>query len=141
LRKSSPHRKVLSSTTQKHPLNHRTRLFLKVNKPLLKPALSLSKHLPHGLFLNKRPPPNKALHPNTSKRAKTSVSPSPKLEKFFKSGVVRGKIVKSGYFREQGLEVFLDKLRDQGWLELFTNTQMGCSPPDLTEFYANVSCH
>jgi len=35
--------------------------------------------------------------------------------------------------------VFLDKLRAQGWLELFTNTQLGCSQPDLTEFYANVS--
>ena len=39
---------------------------------------------------------------------------------------MRGKIVKSGYFREQVLE-------------LFTNTQMGCSQPDLAEFYANVS--
>jgi len=36
------------------------------------------------------------------------------LEKFFKRGVVRGKIVKVGYFREQGLEVFLDKLKAQG---------------------------
>ena len=44
-----------------------------------------------------------------------------------------------GYFREQELEVFLDKLRAQGWLELFTNTPMGCSQPDLAEFYANVS--
>ena len=52
---------------------------------------------------------------------------------------MRGKVVKIGYFREQGLEVFLDRLRDQGWLELFTNTQMGCSQPDLAEFYANVS--
>jgi len=43
-----------------------------------------------------------------------------------------------GYFREQELEVFLDKLRAQGWLELFTNTPMGCSQPDLAEFYANV---
>ena len=54
-------------------------------------------------------------------------------------GVVSSKIVKIGYFREHGLEVFLDKLRDQGWLELFTNTQIGCSQPDLEEFYANVS--
>jgi len=61
------------------------------------------------------------------------------LEKFPKRGVVRGKIVKVGYFREQGLEVFLDKLRAQGWLELFKNTQLGCSQPDLAEFYANVS--
>ena len=52
---------------------------------------------------------------------------------------MRGKIVKAGYFREQGLEVFLDKLRAQGWFELFTNTPLGCSQPDLAEFYANVS--
>ena len=43
------------------------------------------------------------------------------------------------YFQEQGLEVFLDKLKTQEWYELFTNTQMGCSQPDVTEFYANVS--
>jgi len=36
--------------------------------------------------------------------------------------VVRGKISKVEYFQEQGLEVFLDKLRVQGWLELFRNT-------------------
>ena len=35
--------------------------------------------------------------------------------------------------------MFLDKLRAQGWLELFTNTQLGCSQPDLAEFYANVT--
>jgi len=35
--------------------------------------------------------------------------------------------------------VFLDKLKAQGWFELFTNTQMGCSQPDVAEFYANVS--
>ena len=52
---------------------------------------------------------------------------------------MRAKIVKVGYFREQGLEVFLDKFRAQRWLELFTNTLMGCSQPDLVEFYANVS--
>ena len=51
--------------------------------------------------------------------------------------MVRGKIVKVAYFQEQGLEVFLEKLRVQGWLNLFTNTQLGCSVPDLTEFYAN----
>jgi len=53
--------------------------------------------------------------------------------------VVRGKIIKVKYFQEQGLEVFLDKLRAQGWLELFTNTQLGCSVSDLAEFYANCS--
>jgi len=50
----------------------------------------------------------------SSKRAKSAVAPSPKLEKFLKRGVVRDKIVKVDYFREQGLEVFLDKLKAQG---------------------------
>jgi len=53
--------------------------------------------------------------------------------------VVRGKIVKVQYFEEQGLRVFLKKLRAQGLLELFTNTQLGCSVSDLGEFYANCS--
>ena len=35
--------------------------------------------------------------------------------------------------------MFLDKLKVQGWFELFTNTQLGCSQPDVAEFYANVS--
>ena len=43
------------------------------------------------------------------------------------------------FFKEQGLEVFLDKLRVRGWLELFTNTQLGCFVPDLAEFYARCS--
>ena len=51
----------------------------------------------------------------------------------------RQKLVKVSYFQEQGLEVFLDKLNTQGWFELFTNTQMGCSQPDVAKFYANVS--
>ena len=75
----------------------------------------------------------------SGKRVKTEVAPSPKLEKFQKRGVVRGKLVRVSYFQEQGLEVFLEKLRAQGWLELFTNTQMGCSQPDVAEFYANVA--
>jgi len=33
----------------------------------------------------------------------------------------------------------LDKLKAQGWFELFTNTQLGCSQPNVAEFYANVS--
>ena len=41
------------------------------------------------------------------------------------------------YFYEQGLEVFLDKLRAQGWLDRFTNTKRGCLVPELAEFYAN----
>ena len=51
---------------------------------------------------------------------------------------MRGKILKVAYFREQVLKVFLDKLRHQGWLELFTNTQLGCSTLELAEFYARV---
>ena len=53
--------------------------------------------------------------------------------------VVQGKIVKGTYLQEQGLEVFLDELRAQGWLELFANTQLGCSVPNLAEFYANCN--
>jgi len=52
---------------------------------------------------------------------------------------VRGKLVKVSYFQEQGMKVFLDKLKAQEWYELFTNTQMGCSQPDVTEFYVNVA--
>jgi len=33
--------------------------------------------------------------------------------------------------------MFLKKLRLQGWLDLFTNTQLGCSVPDLAEFHTN----
>jgi len=115
-----------------------------VNKLLQKPALSPNKHLRHDLFLNARPLLNKALHPNRAeepsfKKAKTSVAPLLKLERFLKRGAVRGKIVKVGYFREQGLEVFLDKLKAQGWLDLVTNIPLGCSQPDLEEFYANVT--
>ena len=43
------------------------------------------------------------------------------------------------YFRKQVLELFLDKLKAQGWLELFTNTQRGCSISDLAEFYVNCA--
>ena len=35
--------------------------------------------------------------------------------------------------------MFLKKLKAQGWYELFTNTQMGFSQPDVAEFYANVA--
>ena len=67
------------------------------------------------------------------------MAPSPKLDKFQKRGVVRGKLVRMSYFQEQELQVFLEKPRAQGWLELFTNTQMGCSQPDVAEFYANLA--
>jgi len=59
------------------------------------------------------PSPKPTAEPS-AKRAKSEVAPSPKLEKFLKRGVVRGKIVKVDYFQEQGLEVFLDKLKAQG---------------------------
>jgi len=35
--------------------------------------------------------------------------------------------------------VFLFKLKAQRWFELFTNTQLRCSQPNVTKFYANVS--
>jgi len=35
--------------------------------------------------------------------------------------------------------VFLVKLRAQGWLDLFANTQLGCSVKALVEFYAHCS--
>jgi len=74
-----------------------------------------------------------------AKSIKTASAPPPNLEKFLQRSVVRGKILKIVYFQEQGLEVFLDKLRQHGWLELFTNTNLGCSVPDLAEFYARCS--
>jgi len=112
------------ASTETSPLSKQT----PTSRPVLK-RKATSKHSPVA----------KPSEETTSKRDKTSVPPSPNLEKFLKRSVVRGKVVKIGYFREQGLEVFLDRLRDQRWLELFANTQMGCSPPDLAEFYNNVS--
>ena len=35
--------------------------------------------------------------------------------------------------------MFLEKLEKQGWLALFTNSQLGCSVPNLVEFYARCS--
>jgi len=61
--------------------------------------------------------PSPATQPSgepSAKRSKPVVTPSPKLEKFLKKGVVRGKLVKVGYFQEQGLEVFLEKLKARG---------------------------
>jgi len=75
----------------------------------------------------KQGPAAKLAEEPKSKRVKASSLPSPNLDKFLKRSLVRGKIVKVAYFKEQGLEVFLEKLRSQGWLKLFTNTQMGCS--------------
>jgi len=72
-----------------------------------------------------------------AKKAKSAAPTSSKLAQLLQRRVVRGKIVKISYFQEQGLTVFLDKLKAQGWLHLFTNTQMGCFVPKLAEFYAN----
>jgi len=87
-----------------------------VNRPLLKPAFHPNKHLHLSLFLNERPLPNIALQPNRLKNPHPNGLrlwyPPPNLEKFLKRGVMRGKIVKIGYFREHELEVFLDKLKD-----------------------------
>jgi len=48
----------------------------------------------------KQSPASKTTEEPSSKRAKAAVAPSLKLKKFLKRGVVRGKIVKMGYFRE-----------------------------------------
>ena len=93
---------------------------------------------PTPLSSPKQGPSTKSPMKPKAKKAKTTTSPPPNLDKFLKLSVVRGKVVKIGYFRKQGLELFLEKLTDQGWLELFTNTQMGCTQPELAEFYARV---
>jgi len=84
-------------------------------------------------------PSEKEVEEPKSKKAKTSTLLSPNLAKFLQRSVVRGNIVTVAYFKEQELKVFLEKLRTQGWLELFTNTQLGCSIPELAEFYARCS--
>ena len=73
----------------------------------------------------------------SSKKAKKAAPTTSKLAQLLQRRVARGKIVKVAYFQEQGMKIFLDKLRAQAWLALFTNTQLGCSIPDLAEFYAN----
>ena len=51
---------------------------------------------------------------------------------------VWGKIVKVAYFREQGLEVFLNKLRSQGaWFVHKHPVGVFCT--ELAEFYTRVS--
>jgi len=98
---------------------------------------SASRPIPKTNATSKHGPAAKKAEESKSKRVKTSVPPSPNLEKFLKRSVVRGKIVKIGYFKEQGLEVFLKKLRRRVAGD-FTNTQLRCSQPDLAEFYARV---
>ena len=62
-----------------------------------------------------------------------------KHAQLLKRHVVRGKIINTSLFMAHGLEVFLNKLRAQGWLDLFANTQLGCSVPALAKFYANCA--
>jgi len=71
------------------------------------------------------------------KRMKKTMSSTEKYEHFLQKSVVWGKIVKVPYFQEQGLDLFLRQLEAQSWLDLFTNTNKGCSVPDLVEFYVN----
>jgi len=71
------------------------------------------------------------------KKPEKAMTPDAKYTHFLQRSLVRGKVVKMDYFKEQGLGLFLQKLEIQGWLKLFTNTLRGCSIPDLAEFYAN----
>ena len=73
------------------------------------------------------------------KKVKKAMTPDAKYAHFLQKSVVRGKIVKINYFREQDLGLFLDKLEAQDWLKLFTNTHRGYFVPDLAEFYANCA--
>ena len=117
------------------------------SKPSTRPALKSSP--PKTVTKRKTPSKPAITHDSeeesspepTPKKAKksTPTTPSAKTAKFLQRSVVRGKIVTVTYFQKQRLEVFLDKLRAQGWLDLFTNTQLGCSGLELAEFYANCS--
>ena len=71
------------------------------------------------------------------KHIKKAMTPAKNYAHFLQKIVVRGKVVKVEYFKEQGLGLFLDKLEAQGWLGLFTNTHRGCFVRNLAEFYAN----
>jgi len=64
-----------------------------------------------GKAPSKQGPAAKLAEEPKSKRVKASSLPSSNLDKFLKRSVVRGKIVKVSYFKEQRLEVFLEKLR------------------------------
>ena len=57
-----------------------------------------------------------------SKKAKTTMTTAAKTAHFLQRSVVRDKFVKVAYFQEQGLQVFLDKLKVRSWLDLFANT-------------------
>jgi len=62
-----------------------------------------SRPVPKRKATSKHNPAAKPTEEPKSKRVKTLVLPSPNLEMFLKRSVMRGKIVKIGYFREQGL--------------------------------------
>jgi len=70
------------------------------------------------------------------KKPEKGMTPDAKYAHFLQKSVVRGKVVKMYYFKEQGLGLLLDKLKAKGWVELFKNTHRGCSTPDLAKFYA-----
>ena len=119
-------------------------------EPIFEPTLFSFKTPPKKSVVKRKVSPKQSstqgpaerpsLEPRSKKGKKAIPSTtSSKLTQLLQKSVVRGKIIKVGYFEEQGLEVFLDKLMAQGWLELFTNTQLGCSVSDLAEFYANCS--
>ena len=108
----------------------------KSSKPSVKPSPAKStvprkpRTAPPSTATSSVPPP---------KRPKLA-TPSPMSDmhaQLLKRNVVRGKVINERFFEEQGLGVFLTKLRAQGWLDLFANTQLGCSVPELAEFYAN----
>jgi len=63
------------------------------------------------LTSSKQDQPTNSPEEPKAKRVKTTSAPPPNLRKFLQQSVVRGKILKIAYFQEQGLEVFLDKLR------------------------------
>ena len=105
-------------------------------KPVPKPAKTPLKKKP------RTSPPPKATTPVPATKRPKQFTPSPLTDqhaKLLKRNVVRGKVVNVDFFQEQGVGVFLTKLRTQGWLQLFANTQLGCSVPELVEFYANCS--
>jgi len=61
-----------------------------------------SRPIPKRKVTSKHSPAAKQVKEPKFKRVKTLVLPSPNLEKFLKRSVVRGKIVKVGYFRDKG---------------------------------------
>jgi len=88
---ASPVLESTQASTKTSPLSKQ----IPTSRPVLKRKAS-----------SKQGPATKLTKEPSSKGAKTSITPSPQLGKFLKWGVVKGKIVKTGYFREQGLEVF-----------------------------------